>query len=319
MIKRIAEMLSYMRPAYSKMDETFITKYIEPVGVFDDEAGNLIKIIGDDPEVMWSCHTDTVHMVSGTQSVKTKGQYITLNEKDSNCLGADDTAGVWLMLELIHAGKEGLYVFHRAEEDGGKGSSYIQRYTPELLKGIKYAIALDRKGTRDVITHQMSGRCCSDEFAESLAEGLDMKFRPDDGGTFTDTANYTDIVGECTNLSVGYDNQHSAKEVLDVAFLINLRKHLLELDYTKLVSKRKAGEVDPDDINRWSRLWNTSTGVTSSVKHHVVNIEDTWNRCETLEDFALEYPDIVAKLMNDYGITAENVRDEVYIQTGELS
>ena len=89
MIKRIAEMLSYMRPAYSKMDETFITKYIEPVGVFDDEAGNLIKIIGDDPEVMWSCHTDTVHMVSGTQSVKTKGQYVVLNEKDSS-LHADN-------------------------------------------------------------------------------------------------------------------------------------------------------------------------------------------------------------------------------------
>jgi len=65
------------------------------------------------------------------------------------------------------------------------GSKFIAKRTPALLTGIDYAIALDRKGSRDVITHQF-GRCCSDAFAKSLAQGAELlmawAYKPDSSG-----------------------------------------------------------------------------------------------------------------------------------------
>jgi hypothetical protein len=40
----------------------------------------------------------------------------------SNCLGADCTTGVWLILEMIKANVPGVYVIHSDEEVGGKGA-----------------------------------------------------------------------------------------------------------------------------------------------------------------------------------------------------
>ena len=37
-------------------------------------------------------------------------------------------------------------------------------------------------------------------------------WKTDTGGSFTDTANYTDIIPECTNLSCGYYNAHTQSE-----------------------------------------------------------------------------------------------------------
>jgi hypothetical protein len=68
------------------------------------------------------------------------------------------------------------------------------------------------------------GRTCSDEFARSLADALDMRHECDDPGSFTDTANLAGIVRECTNVSVGYDFEHSNEETLDADYLERLCK-----------------------------------------------------------------------------------------------
>src|SRR3546814_16306749 len=79
-------------------------------------------------------------------------------------LGADDGAGLWIMLGMIAAACPGLYLFHRGEEQGCLGSRWIERHTPELLANIDAAIAFDRAGLGDVITHQSYGRTCSAAF-----------------------------------------------------------------------------------------------------------------------------------------------------------
>jgi hypothetical protein len=241
----LMQMLLTRRPADSLAEEAFIEKYIEPLGVEYDGFGNLFKLIpGEGEDIMWSCHTDTVHDKGGTQAIVKKNDIISLNTKGkSNCLGADDTAGIWLMIEMIKAGKPGLYAFHRCEEVGGLGSDYVATHDQGRLSGIRAAIALDRKGYNSIITHQ-GERCCSDDFAWSLAEGLGMEFRPDDTGTFTDTANYIRLIPECTNLSVGYFRQHTKRETLDVAFLTGLLQALLALDTRLLVIARDPTIVD---------------------------------------------------------------------------
>lgn len=241
-------MLTYKRPAFCKTERRFIRDFLTPLGMNMDKFGNYYKSIGQNPVVLWSSHTDTVHNRKGFLKIGFDKNEVGVAVRDnSNCLGADDTAGVWLMIQMIKANRPGLYIFHRAEEGGRKGSKCIaerEKATPELFTGIKFAIALDRKGTDNIITHQMSLRCCSEEFSKSLAEQLGMGYKSDDGGSYTDTASYTDLLAECTNLSVGYRNAHSPMERLDVDFVFRLRDKLFALDASQLVEKRKPGEIE---------------------------------------------------------------------------
>lgn len=243
-LARLMHMLTFKRPDGSATEKAFVATFIDTVpGVHADAAGNRWLQIGDNPEILWSCHTDTVHHGGGLQRLFLRGPMVYSTSGDA--LGADDTAGCWLMLEMIKAGVEGVYVFHRGEEVGGIGSMWIKKNRAAWLTDIKAAIAFDRKGYDSVITHQL-GRCCSKEFAESLAAILGGKYAPDETGLFTDTANYTGLIGECSNISVGYFDAHSGGEHLDLEFIRNLRDTLIAADFSKLVYKREAGEEDED-------------------------------------------------------------------------
>lgn len=243
-IASLIDILSWRRAYNTASEMEFIVTTLDGInGMNFDECGNRFLRIdnpdGSQSNVMWSCHTDTVH--SPTKDVPRQnikwdaGQNILmLNEgKAGQCLGADDGAGLWLMLQMIKANKPGLYIFHRGEERGGIGSRWIEKNTPELLDGIEYAIAFDRKDLSSIITFQGGTRCCSDDFGNSLAialnrAGLDMKL--DTTGSFTDTAVYTDLVAECTNVSVGYYNQHGPRETLDVRHMIKLLDAIMQVD-----------------------------------------------------------------------------------------
>lgn len=251
----IVDMLAYKRPHKSASERKFLRRFIEPLGAKMDGHGNFMLRIGDAP-VLWSCHTDTVHSKGGKQKMwYTEKGVLTVNADTGSCLGADDGAGVYLMYHMAKAGVPGLYIFHRGEEKGCIGSKLIAKKNPDLLKGIKFAIAFDRMGYKDVITHQRGDRCCSDEFAKSLADLLGDGYSPC-RGVYTDTANYTDLIGECTNISVGYFNQHSQREELDVPFLDKLLDKLLTLDISKLVESRKPGEKDSSySYSSYSNDW----------------------------------------------------------------
>lgn len=309
-MKNYLKMLRYRRPAGSDTEKAFIDRFIRPLGVEEDEAGNLIKRIGDVP-VLWSCHTDTVHREEGFQKVACfKGGTVALAKGEkSNCLGADCTTGVWIMTEMIKAKVPGLYIFHRAEERGGIGSTWIAEKTPELLTGIKYAIAFDRFGTTSVITHQF-GRCCSDKFAISLAAQL-PGYGLDSGGIFTDTACYTELVPECTNLSVGYFGHHSANESQDVGHMMWLLKRMKNLKIEKLVVDR-----DPTEKKSYSSYYSspsygayfddderffTSSAFRSSKKDP-----------SSFVKLVLENAEGVVDLLEQYGLTEQDVEAYVY-------
>ena len=245
MTHRLLEMLTYKRAAWSSTEHEFIQRFIEPVADHMDGYGNYMTMIGNDPKILWSSHIDSVHHEGGRQATIIQNGMITLAQKHIKiCLGADDAAGMWLMLEMIDKRIPGLYIFHRDEESGGGGSKFIANETPELLNGIDFAIALDRKGYNSVISHQFE-RCCSDDFANQLSKKLGGKFQPDDTGVFTDTANYTHIIPECTNISVGYFNQHGPLESLDMHFLSRLRDRLISTDFSDLIPKRDP-YLDPE-------------------------------------------------------------------------
>ena len=143
----LSEMLTYCRPHGTRTEARFINEYIRPAGVTFDKKGNIYVRIGNAP-VLWSCHTDTVHSKKDMQRIeywvdKTSGDTflgVAKGEK-SSCLGADDTTGVWIMLEMIRNKVPGLYIFHRGEECGGIGSKWIAANNKEALEGIRFAVA----------------------------------------------------------------------------------------------------------------------------------------------------------------------------------
>ena len=320
----LVSMLEYKRPHGSKTERKFINRFIKslPVKISTDGYGNLFAVVGDNPDVMWCAHTDTVHTTPGKQRVELSADgthiYLPAGER-SNCLGADNAAGVWMLRELILANVPGLYCFFRNEELGGLGSQYFASTHGDLLTGIKYAIAFDRRGTESIITWQVCGRSCSDAFAVALAKQLGMGHSPDDGGTFTDTASFVDIIPECTNVSVGFKNEHNAAEILNVSYLFALRDAMLNVSVSDLPAERAPGDDGYDDLP-----WNNCH--TPDYHYRAYRSEfDAYNddgsrsppsRRGSLIDLLRDHPDAVASLLTEMGITAASLARELDEITG---
>ena len=308
-ISELLDMLTYCRPARGLYEKTFINRFLHPLGAEPDDFGNYWLTVDDAP-ILWSSHTDTVHREDGLQSV-TVGDGVAYAEK-SSCLGADDTAGVWLMMQMIRAGVSGTYVFHREEEVGGHGSIFVNRNFANDLAAYKCAIALDRKGYGDVLTHQMGSRCCSDAFAESLSSILGGRYAPDDGGVFTDTYHYRDNVGECVNISVGYHMQHGPNETLDLAFVSRLRDVLLAADWSHLVFDREPGEKEREDLDRYAAFKGYGYGGTAS-RWEDYDDEDL----SDLAKFVEEEGATVAAYLQDRGVTIHDLEQFYFKRMAE--
>jgi hypothetical protein len=342
LMKDLIEILTWCRGAGTKSEAAFVREHIASIdGIWPDEYGNYHLTIGSEPTVMWSSHTDTVTRKEGRQNVKWIGKGILglNNGQQGQCLGADDGAGVWLMLEMIKEGKPGHYVFHREEEIGGLGSTWISKNAYVLPQTLKCAIAMDRCGTRDIITHQAFSRSASDEFAFSLGRQLGHGFIPDDTGVFTDTANYIDIIGECTNLSVGYERNHGPSETLDTNHLRRLRDSLMKLDISALEFSRKPGDYDmgayygsafsqkssksygggwiqdEDDEDIWNN-YHGETGGRTSVDGSPLDHTDEGGMDMT--DMVNEAPEVAARLIEELGVSRDEFRAHVFALTGRL-
>lgn len=303
---RLLEILSWGRPHDSECERRFCREFLDRVqGMQKDSFGNRYLRLGDKPTVMWSCHVDTVchQALAGPQLLAFNGEtgIVSLaTETKKTSLGADDGVGVWIMLEMIRNERPGLYVFHRGEEVGCEGSRHARLHSPHFFEGITAAIAFDRAGYSDVITHQMSGRTCSDAFAKSLALGLNtldksFSYRPDDTGVYTDTNEYADIVPECTNLSVGYFGQHGPGETLDVYHAEALMWAMLDLDASLLVIERDPSVQDFDDYHRGSKGWSRPIETPADEMAEIVS----------------EFPYIVASILMGRGLTPETLWSEI--------
>lgn len=205
-----------------------------------DGAGNLHFDMRTGPQhrTLFTSHTDTVHHKGGVNNVRVDGKFW---RADGDVLGADDGAGVALIAHLMFNMVPGYYILFRGEECGGVGSSWLADNMPSLLMEFDRAVAFDRAGYYDVITHQGGKRCCSATFAGALSEALsstDLMFMPCDGGVYTDTAEFVDLIPECTNVSVGYKSQHSSREEQDVAFLKDLADVLVSIPWDSLPTER---------------------------------------------------------------------------------
>jgi hypothetical protein len=139
------------------------------------------------------------------------------------------------MTMMIRAGVPGHYVFFAGEEVGCIGSKALAEEEIEIGQ-YDHCVSFDRRGTNSIITHQCGSRTASDLWALDLAGRLavvdnNLRYEPDPTGVFTDSREFADLIPECTNLSVGYLNQHTARERQDVKFLLRS----MMLTYARIV------------------------------------------------------------------------------------
>lgn len=222
-------------------------------------------------KTLFVAHVDTVHHTTGANKIR---KTTTVWYADGAALGADDGVGCALLMHMLHADVPGYYVFTQGEECGGIGAKHLAKAYPALLAEFDRAIAFDRRGTDSVISHQGYGRCCSDAFADALSAELNatddtLMYSPDNTGVYTDTAEFTDIIPECTNVSCGYVHEHSDKEQLDMIHFDLLAEAVIVIDWDALVTDRDPTIPDPDEQlvgNKWWYTYKSNpslTGVSS--------------------------------------------------------
>lgn len=223
--------------------------HLLPKDLITDSYGNLFLQIGDTPSTMFTSHLDTAshdktgvkHVIEGN-IIKTDGNSI---------LGADDKAGVTIMMYMIENRIPGLYYFFLGEERGCIGSKKVaDSHKKNPITYIKKVVSFDRRGTNSIITYQSSQRCCSDNFANKLSESLNyestnevtidsqLDYKKDPTGIYTDSYKFISIYPECTNISVGYQNEHTNRELQDIKHLEKLAKTCVLIDWENLPVER---------------------------------------------------------------------------------
>ena len=215
--------------------ETELESFL-PKGFTKDAHGNYFYEIGN-TKTAFTSHLDTACQDQVNVKHVFEGNYIKTDGK--SILGADDKAGVTILLYMIEKNVPGLYCFFIGEEVGCIGSGLASN--DDLFKNFDRMISFDRRGTTSVITHQSSQRCCSEDFAKELAKqlnksGLEMKL--DDTGVYTDSAEFVGVIPECTNISVGYYSEHTKSEKQDIDFLTKLCEAVVRVDWESLPTRR---------------------------------------------------------------------------------
>jgi hypothetical protein len=222
-----------------------------PRGIEKDVHGNYFYKIGESRSIFAS-HLDTVSRTHTQVNHVLNGDMISTD--GTTTLGADDKAGVSILIWMMKHNIPGLYYFFIGEEVGCIGSGLAASYGN--FSDYDRIISFDRRGTGSIITHQSYSRCCSDAFGDALCDQLNksgMSYTKDDGGVYTDSAEFVDYIPECTNVSVGYYNEHSTNEKQDISHLIDLCVACLSVDWESLPVVR-----DPKIYERKSTTYSWS-------------------------------------------------------------
>jgi hypothetical protein len=238
-----------------------------------DIHGNFYIRIGE-TSTMFTSHLDTATQAD-TNIVHVFDEDMIRTDKKS-ILGADDKAGVVVMLYMIERNIPGLYYFFLGEEVGCVGSKKLaesEKTELNMLKGINRCVSFDRRGYNSVITYQMSKRCCSEDFAKELSARLNtngMEMKPDPTGVCTDSIQFISLISECTNISVGYFREHTYDEHINIVHLDKLAKASVAIDWETLPTARDKSKVEYDygwddyygGHSRRGNSWNSSSNST---------------------------------------------------------
>lgn len=166
--------------------------------------------------------------------------YIALKDTSQKaCLGGggDDRAGVYIALQLIKAKKPFAFGFFKDEEIGCLGSSALSSYI-NSLDSVTAFIGLDRRGADEVAIYGHDNK--------ELINIFESKGYIEAVGSVTDASKLSALSNKglaCVNLSVGYYNEHTKKEVLNTTAMNRTLKVLKNLDISLFNKPFKAKPI----------------------------------------------------------------------------
>jgi hypothetical protein len=273
-----ATFLSLVTKTYPMGHETEVLAFLPDLEI--DNFGNYYKVISGDDTTMFTSHLDTADRKQVDTSLLSKtedgDEYIYTD--GTSILGADDKAGVTVMLYMMAHNIPGIYYFFIGEERGGIGSRDLAKeyQSFDFLKNVKKCISFDRRKTCSVITSQYGRVCCSNDFGSALAKeynksGLNLSIDPT--GVFTDSASLMDDIAECTNISVGYNNEHTHREIQNMTYLKKLCEASLKVNWTGLPVVRKVG-FDEELFKKYRPLINSIKKTLFTLEVKTVGILD---------------------------------------------
>lgn len=179
-----------------------LKKYYDKENLFFNTAFTMA--VGDIP-IALVAHLDVVYDEDHRELITTYFDPVEEVMFSPDGLGADDRAGVLMILELVRQGLRPHVIFTTNEESLLTGAKALAQCNP--LKNLSFVIELDRQGMGECVFYQ----CDNPQFT-SFIESY---------GFFTAPGSYTDISIFCpvwgiagVNLSVGYYNEHSYGEYI---------------------------------------------------------------------------------------------------------
>ena len=146
-------------------------------------------------------------------------------------LGADDRAGCLAILEILKYGLRPHVILTTDEEVGGLGANALAA-KPCPFRDLRYMIELDRRGKNDCVFYD----CESKPFMEYV-ETFGFKTAI---GSFSDISMLCGSWQVCgVNLSIGYYNEHTHKEVLFLNSMYNTIARVIKMLSVKNIPKYK--------------------------------------------------------------------------------
>ncbi len=221
----VRAMAQYIKAKY---DNTIITK-------------DYIIAFGDIP-IALVAHMDTVFKVPVSNLYYDQKKGVLWSPEG---LGADDRAGIFAIIKILQEGYRPSIILTTGEESGGVGACAICDRFPDCpIPGLKYMIQLDRHGTNDCVFYD----CYCPEFV-NYVESFGFCER---WGSFTDISFFMpewEIVG--VNLSVGYEDEHSRCEILNINPLFDTIRKVKKMLSEKDIPDFLYDEISPIKNSAW--------------------------------------------------------------------
>jgi len=262
-----------------------------PKGMIEDEVGNYFITIGQS-DTLFTCHLDTYCKEKVKVEHVIQGNKISIPTGSTYTLGADDQAGVCIMMYMIEQNVPGTYYFFIGEESfsGGRwGSLGIFQKRRSFFSKFKRCISFDRRGYGSVITRQSARTTCSNDFSKALIEELGkagMEYKVDITGYYTDSATFLDVIPEVTNLSTGGFNEHTSFEYIDIDYLEKVCEAASKVDWEKLPTIRVAKPVTTSDYGIMQYVVKSDYKKTRKMYHQVItHLTGLGFKCLNYQDF----------------------------------
>lgn len=299
---------------------------IEGIKVAQDKHGNIIAMLSNVDDKMLdnedrkevtlgiNAHMDTVFEFGKNRKIYREIEHgediLWTNDK---CLGADDRAGLEIVLSLMEDFGDTTSVIYSQfygtliawitvdEETGCIGAEKLSKET-KLFEDLDMSITFDRRNKRDIVVRNAWQDFCDASYSDVFVKAshlLGMDYKPVTGG-ISDAMVSSESGVNSVNLSVGYDNEHSSSETIDLNAFYDTYK--LARQFMYLINSETVAEFTP--TQSYDYYYDAHTG----------EILDTINGMNVDYDFSYD----TVTISQNYKGEGRTYQDTVYVDTDDF-